>query len=306
MEQDWERREGFRRLTLKEIVDLIGRSPIAAELLAEGKANTNYRLDFADGDHLVLRLHHRHPGSAPLEKAVADHYRELARIPNVLECNPEGGYSLVEWRPGRTMERWLSDGFIDAVLLAAFDLGMLHARISSVRFEQAGFLDPTLRVVEPWPSPAVGYLDYAVELLARPKVEERLGPELLERLARRLADHRPEILAAEGPPCLVHGDFKASNVLLERGQVTAALDWEFVHVGTYLFGIGQLLRHKHELPSGFAQRFAKGFESEGMLLPEGWEELARTIDLVNLLDFLSREGESPLMVESIRQLLTAY
>lgn len=305
MERDWERSEEFRRLTLEEIADLTGRSPVAAELLAEGKANTNYRLDFANGDHLILRLHHQRPGSASLEKAVADRYSEVARIPKVYEYNAERGYSLVEWRPGRTMERWLADGFIDSVLLAAYDLGMLHARISAIYFDAAGFLDADLRVVQPWSSAGTGYLDYADELLASPRVQERLGPELHNRLVKRVKTHRPAILASQGSPCLVHGDFKASNLLLERGQVTAALDWEFVHSGTYLFGIGQLLRHKDELPEDFAERFGEGFTANGAYLPDDWRELARTIDLVNLLDFLNREGESPVMIEDIRRLVAA-
>ncbi|MEU2006747.1 phosphotransferase family protein [Rhodococcus sp. NPDC019627] len=50
---------------------------------------------------------------------------------------------------------------------------------------------------------------------------------LLKAAARRLDAFRP----ADGPVCLLHGDFKANNILVEGGRMTAILDWELCHVG---------------------------------------------------------------------------
>jgi aminoglycoside phosphotransferase (APT) family kinase protein len=44
---------------------------------------------------------------------------------------------------------------------------------------------------------------------------------------RWLADNRP----APSPPCLVHGDFRMGNLIVDGSDLAAVLDWELVHVG---------------------------------------------------------------------------
>ncbi|ODR04724.1 acyl-CoA dehydrogenase [Mycolicibacillus koreensis] len=44
---------------------------------------------------------------------------------------------------------------------------------------------------------------------------------------RWLAAHRPP----DGPPRLVHGDFRMGNLIVDEDRLTAVLDWELVHLG---------------------------------------------------------------------------
>jgi aminoglycoside phosphotransferase (APT) family kinase protein len=44
---------------------------------------------------------------------------------------------------------------------------------------------------------------------------------------RWLADNRP----APSPPCLVHGDFRMGNLIVDGSDLAAVLDWELVHIG---------------------------------------------------------------------------
>jgi aminoglycoside phosphotransferase (APT) family kinase protein len=44
---------------------------------------------------------------------------------------------------------------------------------------------------------------------------------------RWLAKNRP----APSPPCLVHGDFRMGNLIVDGSDLAAVLDWELVHVG---------------------------------------------------------------------------
>ena len=44
---------------------------------------------------------------------------------------------------------------------------------------------------------------------------------------RWLADNRP----ASSPPRLVHGDFRMGNLIVDKSDLAAVLDWELVHVG---------------------------------------------------------------------------
>jgi aminoglycoside phosphotransferase (APT) family kinase protein len=44
---------------------------------------------------------------------------------------------------------------------------------------------------------------------------------------RWLADNRP----VPSPPCLVHGDFRMGNLIVDGSDLAAVLDWELVHIG---------------------------------------------------------------------------
>ena len=46
---------------------------------------------------------------------------------------------------------------------------------------------------------------------------------------RWLAAHRP----APSPPCLVHGDYRMGNLIVDGSDLAAVLDWELVHVGEF-------------------------------------------------------------------------
>lgn len=46
---------------------------------------------------------------------------------------------------------------------------------------------------------------------------------------RWLATNRP----APSPPCLVHGDYRMGNLIVDGSNLAAVLDWELVHVGEF-------------------------------------------------------------------------
>ena len=80
-----------------------------------------------------------------------------------------------------------------------------------------------------------------------------------------------------------HADYKASNLLIHEGRLSGVLDWEFVHAGTWLLDAGQVLRYLGPLRENFADEMERGFQKQ---MPPDWRELSRTIDLINLTEFL--------------------
>ncbi len=311
MEQSWGREKGFLRLTLHEIKALvecadlsaisdgpIHRPPTSLELIEEGKANTNYIVEFADGIRVILRIYQKPAVHARLDTALSDLFASEPWMPGTIALPlREGlgeGCALMEWKSGRTMESLLAVGRSGEVLTAAEDIGRALARISGVHFDQAGFLNENLGVALPWPSAfdgLLGYLDQCLARLggdipvpARPEVE----PALARGIREAFVQAGPSFDALPGVPCLVHGDFKASNLLIHEGRLTGVVDWEYAHSGTWLLSVGQLFRHDEHLPNGFAEAFANGFDPDGSRLPENWIQLSRTLDLVNLADFLGR------------------
>ncbi|RYG39706.1 hypothetical protein EON79_23905 [bacterium] len=122
----------------------------------------------------------------------------------------------------------------------------------------------------------------------------------LRPIGERLA---AEVDEATPTPVLSHSDFKASNLLIHEGKLSAVVDWEFAHSGTPFLAIGQLFRHP--LPEGFDKAFAAAYRAEGGVLPRGWRDLARRTDLVNLLEFLNRSDLTKPWEDDLRRLVSA-
>ncbi|MEM9040377.1 MAG: phosphotransferase family protein [Actinomycetota bacterium] len=60
-------------------------------------------------------------------------------------------------------------------------------------------------------------------------------PHPVLELARRwLIEHRP----AERAPCLVHGDFRLGNVIVDGDGLAAVIDWELAHLGDPMEDLG--------------------------------------------------------------------
>lgn len=70
--------------------------------------------------------------------------------------------------------------------------------------------------------------EYLDEWLALYQSEGHLPSPTVTALLRWVADNVP---AGDGQPVLLHGDIGFHNLLLDQGQLTAVLDWEFAHLG---------------------------------------------------------------------------
>lgn len=306
MERDWKRAVDFLRLSLDDVNELIAGTGLVADdalLISEGHANTNYRLELVGQGPVVLRIYQREPEIGALESTLAAHLPAGALAPHFPHYDPELGFALVEWRPGRTMESLLAAGNGAEVSSAATDIGLTLAEISTVTFPSAGFLASDLSIREPWPSTLDGLKGYARFLLASELVRARLGLGDVARTESAIEGAGVRLAEAIGSPCLVHGDYKAANLLIHEGRLSAVLDWEFAHSGTWLMSVGQLFRHESTLPSGFEAAFADGVTGAGIYLPPDWRRLGQIIDLLSLLDFLSRPDSGEQLIEDVRALI---
>jgi aminoglycoside phosphotransferase (APT) family kinase protein len=59
---------------------------------------------------------------------------------------------------------------------------------------------------------------------------------VVEEAYRWAASHEPEPVE----PCLVHGDYRIGNCLVDGGRVTGVLDWELSFVGDFRFDLGYM------------------------------------------------------------------
>ncbi|MCP4634508.1 MAG: phosphotransferase, partial [candidate division Zixibacteria bacterium] len=83
---------------------------------------------------------------------------------------------------------------------------------------------------------------------------------------------------------LVHGDFNPTNILINGGEVSGVLDWEWSHSGIPYMDIGNLLRNTEY---SYHNKIKRGLKKGGMILPDDWIRRAEYIDLSSHLEFLT-------------------
>ncbi len=246
---------------VRDVVEaLLGPVDDTLQLLAGGQASLCIGLN-----DRVLRIV-RDPTTLDLEEALMSMGWGFFRSPRMLGRGDD--WLLVE-RVAHGPLRSLDGAAAGAAL----------AEIHALSVEACGWLDGALRLREPLPSFAQALLDHAASL--------PLDAPLTERLLAHLRTHTREL----GPPRLLHGDFKVSNVHT-CGDTVLVLDWEYAYAGPALMDVGQLMRW--DVPAVFTRAFESSYRAHGGTLPEGWLGRARALDAVNLAALLSRsEPGSP-------------
>lgn len=233
-------RSGLADLLSEHLSEHLGRAVTAGALrrLAGGVSHETWSFRLTDNDagrqrtqDLVLR---RDIEGALLQDDVAHEFGLLTRLhrlgipvarPWSSRPAAEGtgpGFMIVEQVPGADLRKAIAAGTVaDRTGLAA-DLvrvqGLIHAvdwqrELADVISTDPG--DVVSAQLDRWAAPIEEGLD------ADPTFVGALG---------WLRAHNPGCPA----PVLVHGDFKANNILVGDGRARAVLDWELAHVGDRL------------------------------------------------------------------------
>lgn len=189
---------------------------------------------------------------------------ELLPSPRVYGFEPAdetpfaGPFFLMEWLPGETVNVW-RDG--DREVLAddwAGERGIAEDLVDHL---------VTIHSVDPGKLAGV-----AVERDFRGTVarwrgiyeEVKLVPDpVVEEAYAWVLDNEPEPI----PPRLVHGDYRIGNCLVDRGHVSAILDWELATVGDPRFDLGYMA-----LPHNSGRFLAPGSKLLGAVADRDWFE----------------------------------
>ena len=297
MEAGWDRTEHVH-LSRQQVIDLMAPVlPATAihdyELLASGRANTNYRIRTTGGD-LVLRLYTRDRDACTREAAILELAGSLVPVPVVLHASPDPDGDT----PPYVIETWLEGRRPDAVIKAnpslaqavGVALGAAGAVVSAQSFGHSGFLTtgPLLQVGAPLPT----FEPYIVACFEEQGGSARTGEAFAKRVVAFVRENLAYLPEDRDGISLVHGDFKLSNLLVdpEDGHLTGVLDWEFAFAGSPLFDLATLLRESASLPPDFEAGIVKGYEGAGGRLPPHWRRTVRLLDLANLCTFLTDGG----------------
>ncbi len=257
-ELEWDPPAARASVTREEIEARIGHSPEPFEPLAGGLANTNVRL----GSDRVLRIHRRDPASTAREVTLLQSPWRSFRVPRVFASGDD--FVLMEHVPHRPLHGTAGAGA---------RVGRALAEIHRIRPGPPGLLGASLAVEEPWSDVIAVFIDYLRQ------VSER-GSAVHGTVLRAFEAHAGALRELSDPACLLHADFKVSNLHETTAGELLVLDWEFAYSGPSLLDVGQLFRWSS--PDAFERGFEDSYREAGGRLPSGWQRWAALFDLINL------------------------
>lgn len=311
IEAGWDRREAFVDLTAPELAAMLapvfGACTLAAvEPLSGGLVNSNHRVQVAGASQpVVVRVYTRDADACSRDAALFRLVEDRVPVPELLWADAAGerSYAVMSWVEGVSLTTALED----APGEVGRAVGETLAAIGGHTFPRAGFFSADLTVTHAGDGVAVPFLEH-IEHCLDTGAAARLGEPLATEVRAFVRRHARYLPAEPRPAALVHGDYKAGNILLHqtggRWGVAAVLDWEFAFAGPPVFDLGILLRYARRLPVAFEQGVIAGFAAAGGALAPEWKRTIRLLDFVNLCDFLRTQGRSAALVDDVTGLIT--
>jgi Ser/Thr protein kinase RdoA (MazF antagonist) len=245
--------------------------PCTFELLKGGHINTNYLVNLASGDRLVLKLCAHGKASCVKEADLLAALLRSVPVPrlHLFIDDPQifpYPYLVLEWINGSSLN----------------DILTVHPEAAGQIGEEIAFT--LLKIGEQRLSchPSTPIFEYVQECLFERNAVRHLGTELADKLLI-LVQKRSDFLNRLSPgERLVHGDFQGDNILVRKraGQwrLAGVLDWELAHEGCYLQDLGSLLRFEGGASTAFQRGLEIGFQNNGWALPSEWRMAGRIWD----------------------------
>ena len=291
---------------------LPGRTIHSIEPLSGGLSNALYRIRAGNPDEsMVLRIYSRDPAACRKEIDLHRLIAPAVPVPEILyaDCNgdPETPpHVLMRWVEGVTFREIKRLRLPPELADCARAIGAVLARIGAFTFVRPGAIGPALAIGERLIDNVPAFIDTC---LSTPDFERRMDSRDRARLRRFVAHLAPAFAALDRESSLVHADFGAPNLLLHqvagRWQVAAVLDWEFAFSGPPLCDIGHMLRYERQGSPRLEPHFSRAFRDHGGILPSGWRELSRALDLTALCEFLCRPTLPDPIVPELLELVSA-
>jgi aminoglycoside phosphotransferase (APT) family kinase protein len=318
MKEHWPRFAPVVSLDATDIGRLIlplfpGDTIASVEPVKGGLINTNLKVRLSGRPGaLLLRIYQR--GIAAAKKEMAVHHLLGGRVPvprflYFRAAGPPAGYpyAILDWIEGVELQGMFAALAPETLVALGGAIGRMLAAVHRFTFDKFGVLDADLKVTEPIDLDKKGLLAYLEQTFLKGPGGARLGAELSSALlhfAAREGDILDEWLQQ---PCLVHGDFNGSNILLGPSKdctIAAIIDWEYALSATPAFDFGNLLRPPLDANPNFAAALANGYREAGGGLPAQWERIARLADMYALADILSRPATNAVVVADAREVIT--
>ena len=289
------------------------------EHLADGIANSSFRLRLANDESLVARFYQRDQQACAKEVALYALIRDTVPVPEIVYAEPNGSddvgpFALLRFVEGITFRALKRSGDADAVGEAARSIGETLAAIGRFEFLRPGWLEHTADGLVVGAPLIEGASDDALprfveQCLGAPSAAHRLGASRLEGVRRFMWSRKSHLAELADESRLVHCDYGNRNIIVRHHssgwRVAAVLDWEFAVSASPLIDVGHFLRYDRPGRPRVEPHFSRGFVQAGGSLPDDWQRLARTIDLSALVELLARERLPESLVPELIELVDA-
>jgi aminoglycoside phosphotransferase (APT) family kinase protein len=292
-----------------------GRAVTEIRPLADGLRNANFRLRLDSGsESFVLRLYEHDASLCQKELDLMRLVGASIPLPEVIHAEPRGldncpPFILMRYVEGMTFRDLIRRGSPDAIRQASYSAGGILAEIGRTKFSKSGWIAPGLVVTAPLldtTDPMPRFVDLC---LASPNLQLHMSAELRDRVHSLMWSWASRLASIDREPCLVHGDFNRSNLLVTPTAgcwaVVAILDWEFAIAGSSLNDIGHFLRYERTSLSLVEPYFSTGYLQAGGSLPEEWRRIARLVDLTAICESLTHDDLPAAVVEELVELVSA-
>jgi aminoglycoside phosphotransferase (APT) family kinase protein len=295
--QNWEKTGSHTHIEDSTIRALVSHALPADTLdsyaiISGGCINSNIKLIFTTREHpLMLRVYLRDQDCAYSEKKLAALLHGTLPVPMVYSIHDFAGYryAIVEYIPGITMRELLLEKPNEDAASVVHEAGKLIGTMQKYHFEQAGFFDKDLKVVQL--TTPYDYVAFMEQCLTKPSILNTLDAATLEIIKNFVTKH-PSLLPKNSQHNLVHGDYDPANILVQKiagkWHISAILDWEFAFSGSWLWDVSNMLRYSHEVPAWYETSFLQGLEDTGLQMPSNWRQSINMLNLLSLLDILAR------------------
>ncbi|WP_372870063.1 phosphotransferase family protein, partial [Planomicrobium okeanokoites] len=295
---------------LKEILN--GKSITRIEPLGGGLSNSNLKITLQNEETIVLRIYNDGGKKADIEKEVLQLVHGKLPVPEVLYhdfslSTLEYPFVVLSWVDGFQLSELFQKGDPSDLANSGNEVGRHLAEMHSIQFSSPGFFDATLNVQEFKISGAASFLALLDEILRDRPVIQNLGSDMVHKIGQFAKEQAPLLDHLGNQSSLVHSDFNALNILVEREgngiTVTGILDWEFAFSNSPLIDIGNILRYENGDVSSFMRPFISSYRDNGGILPQHWLQQAKLLDLIALCDLANNEDCGEVRLRDLQKLI---
>lgn len=269
---------------------------ISYKIISSGCANLNVKITLENTKApKILRIYLRDQNSAFREKELAIFLHSFVPVPQTYYIGKLDSYqfAIVQYMRGILLRDFLFNHQENEIRPVMVEAGHILGNIKQIQFSKAGFLENDLTIKQ-----SLSKNDYSLfarECLYHPMVKTQLGSEIIAKTLIFLNKHE-HLLPDTGQHHLVHGDYDPANILVDYRDnqwcISAILDWEFAFSGSSFTDIANMLRYAHQMPPAFEESFLHGLRKGGISLPTTWQQTVHVLNLIALLDCLTRSSPS--------------
>lgn len=287
MEETWERQSPIYNLSLNEAGIILGEEVVKLEPVNIGLRNSNYKVSTKNNTYF-LRISKGYQN----EVAAFNLIKDEINMPKLLYMRNQNDkkYLVYEYIEAESLQT--KDINLNIVIQCAKSLSVIHNHTVNDEFIKLDY------------PPFEKWYDL---FLDNKNCSERLGDKIVFEIKEMLKKRYKDIIEINKYNSLIHGDFKLSNLMIDKYNKVYITDFEFCNYGHILADIGQFFREEEKFSKSYIEVFEKVYNKYAVVkLPENWYSLSKLRDLINPLQLLTSEGEANNKNRDLIELVRKY